>query len=866
MRQRAEALIQSLRGAWVTQGVWTVLDQALFAGANFAVNVALARWLDPEGYGAYTVAYTVFLLLGTVHGGYLVEPMLVFGAGRFRGRLAAYLRVLLGGHLRFSLAFAGLLGAGAAGAWAMGEGTLAVALAAFAVGQGAILLQWTMRSACYVRTEPRLAATTGVVYAALMLGGLAALQALGWLRVSTGIGLMAGASLAAAAVILARLRVPLRGNAALAREATREHRGYGGWAASTGALEWFHGFLPLLLLPLWGGLAAAGALRALYNLVLPALHVFHALAKLLVPVFVRARERGGDARLGLRVGAGLVGASVLYAVGVGAAGPWVLHVVYDGQYDAWADLLWVVALVPVGLAVSNVAQAMLRAAERPQAVFAARAAASGVAATLGATLVALFGVAGALFSEVATALAESAVMLGLLRRGERPLLTSGGLPGPGGDGAGRRRVLLVAFACGPGRGSEPGQGWAFASGLAHRCDVTALVYAGFRRAIDRELAERPVPGLRVVYFRLPFERARHWDRGEDRAGLAEQAHYHAWQIGAGWLARRLHRERPYGLVHHVSFMRYWSPSAARTVDAPFLWGPVGGGESAPPAFYPALPRAGRQAERLRDLARALFVRLPSVRRTARRADLALATTPESAAALRRLGVRRVEVAPAPVALGADDLRQLGALPAPGEGPVRFVSVGRLLAWKGTALGLRAFAQAVGSGEPALDGAEFWVVGDGPERRRLEALAATLGVAGRVRFLGHVPRAEALDLLARAHVLVHPSLHDSGGYAPLEALAAGRPVVCLALGGPAQIVTPHTGIAVPARTPDEAVRDLAAAFVRLAGAPDLRARMGAAGRARAAERFTWSAVLRDTADAYDTIGEPAPAPPALALAH
>ena len=362
----------------------------------------------------------------------------------------------------------------------------------------------------------------------------------------------------------------------------------------------------------------------------------------------------------------------------------------------------------------------------------------------------------------------------------------------------------------------------------------------------------------MVYYRLPFERARHWARGEDRAGLAEQAHYHAWQIGAGWLARRLHRERSFDVVHHVSFMRYWSPSAARTVDAPFLWGPVGGGESAPRAFYPALSRRGRRAERMRDLARAVSVRLPSVRRTARRATLALAATPESAAALRRTGAQNVETAPASVALGADALRPLGALPGPCPGPVRFVAVGRLLAWKGTALGLRAFARAQGA--PGMDGAEFWVVGDGPERGRLERLAEALGVGRRVRFLGRVPRDEALRLLGRAHALVHPSLHDSGGYAVLEALAAGRPVVCLGLGGPGQIVTPEAGVVVPARTPEQAEADLAAALRLLASNPDLRARMGAAGRARVAERFTWEAVLRDTRAHYARLAGAADAPP------
>ncbi|MGB3544522.1 glycosyltransferase family 4 protein, partial [Rubrivirga sp.] len=105
-------------------------------------------------------------------------------------------------------------------------------------------------------------------------------------------------------------------------------------------------------------------------------------------------------------------------------------------------------------------------------------------------------------------------------------------------------------------------------------------------------------------------------------------------------------------------------------------------------------------------------------------------------------------------------------------------------------------------------------------------------------LGSVPRARVLELVAGAHALLHPSLHDSGGFVTLEAMAARLPVVCLDLGGPAMQVTPETGIAVPAVSPSQAVADLEAALRRLASDPDLRARMGRAGRARVEADFRW----------------------------
>ena len=847
MTSRLRVLVDGARSGWLRTGVWTLADQGLFAGANFTVNVLLARWLAPEAYGAYTVAYTVFLLLGTVHGGFFSEPMLVYGPGRFADRLGPYLRLLISGQTRFSVGAGVVLGLGALGAVATGQVGLSLALGALAVGQGAILFQWQMRAACYVRTQPHLAATTGLLYAALVLGGAWALNAGGGLNEATAIGLMAGASLAAGTAIAFRLRVPLRRapDPALQAEVVERHRDYGGWAAGTGVLEWYNGFLPFLLLPLWAGLADTGGLRAIYNLVLPVLHVFHAFAHLLIPVFVRARREGTLRQRALTIGAAVGAIALVYALAVELVGAPVVSWLYEGKYDAYAPHLWVVGAIALALAVSNVIQAVLRSQERPRAVFGARAGAALMASTIGAALTFALGVVGALLSNALAAVTEAVLMARALRppAGVAPTV------GPPADGPGRSRVLLVAFACGPGRGSEPGQGWQFAHRLAVHHDVTALVYSGFRSVIEREVAERPVAGLRVEYVRLPFEAARHWVDGEDRAGLREQVHYHAWSLAAARRARRLHAEAPFDLVHHVSFMRYWSPSAGAAVrDAPFVWGPVGGGETAPAPFYGGFSTAGRRAARLRDLVRRLSHAVPSVRRTARRATVALATTDESARRIRALGARDVRVAPAGVALPADEIARLGELGAALEsGPVRFLAAGRLLHWKGYDLAVRAFAD-----RPDLADSEFWVLGDGPERDALARLAGRLGVGDRVRLLGHRPRAEALEALGAASVFVHPSLHDSGGYATLEAMAARRPVVCLDLGGPGRQVTPATGVAVQARDPDQVVRDLGDAFTRLAADGALRRRLGEAARARVEAVFTWDAVLADTLGVYGEV--------------
>ncbi len=176
---------------------------------------------------------------------------------------------------------------------------------------------------------------------------------------------------------------------------------------------------------------------------------------------------------------------------------------------------------------------------------------------------------------------------------------------------------------------------------------------------------------------------------------------------------------------------------------------------------------------------------------------------------------------------------------------RIASAGNLIAWKGVEFGLRAFALVLRE----FPHAEYWVIGDGPERARLAALTEELNIAGCVRFLGALPRRSALEKLAGSDVLLLPSLHDSGGCICTEAMAIGRPVVCLDLGGPALQVTERTGIRVPAITPAQVVSDLASALRLLAGHPDLRRRMGAAGRTRVERHFSWEIRGREFADIY-----------------
>ena len=390
------------------------------------------------------------------------------------------------------------------------------------------------------------------------------------------------------------------------------------------------------------------------------------------------------------------------------------------------------------------------------------------------------------------------------------------------------RVLLSAYACEPGKGSEPGVGWNSLRQVARYHDVWVLTRRNNRTAIESVLQGEPMSRVHCICLDLPRWLS-FWKKGHRGVRI----YYYLWQARAYFVARRLHREVGFHVIHHVTFVNYWIPTFLALLPVPFLWGPVGGGESAAPGFWRYFSFRGKVLEVFRTLARKVGELDPFVRLTARRSILALSTTSETGARLRAIGCRRVEVF-SEAGLPAEEIVSLGALPQHDGRPFRVMSNGNLLHWKGTKLGLQAFAVF----HARVPSSEYWIAGDGPERERLEEQAQALGVANVVVFWGELPRRDVLQKLAACDVLLHPSLHDSGGWVCLEAMAAGRPVICLDLGGPSLQVTAAAGIKVPARTQSQAIGDLAAALMALAASPERRLAMGAAGRTRVAEYFNW----------------------------
>ena len=332
-----------LRGAsflsWAGKGFWAMLDQGLFSGANFFINILLARWLAPEEYGAFAVALSVFYFLAGFHTAVLTEPMMVFGAGKYREHFRKYLGLLLYGHLGLSILFTLLLGSAGLVLYLWGSRAIAQALVGLALALPFLLLLWLTRRSCYVPTRPRWAAYGSGVNLVVVLAGVFLLWRLGLLSALSSLVILGVAAGLSSMALALRLRPQLR---ALSGNPTpikvlSDHWTYGSWNALGQLAYLASGQILMLLIPIFLGLAANAAVAAVWNLYRPISLILQSMGLVLLPVFSRWVSEGMSAHelraRTIRFAVLFGGVVALYGLAVTAVARPLLHVLYAGKYD-----------------------------------------------------------------------------------------------------------------------------------------------------------------------------------------------------------------------------------------------------------------------------------------------------------------------------------------------------------------------------------------------------------------------------------------------------------------------------------------------------------------------------------------------------
>lgn len=383
----------------IGKGSLAILDQAFVGGSNFLIGILLARWLSPEQYGSYALAFSIFLLLSLVQQSLILEPQSVLGPAEFVDNLRGYLGSLLWLQAGLALTIGLVLGASAWIGHELGWSShLVGALAGVAIAAPCVLLFWLFRGACYVKMSPVAAVQGSSLYCALIVGLLVLTSHRGLMSPFLAFVLMGLGALITSVFLSLRLRpsMTLRTGRTELTTIGRAHWIYGRWALASSVVTWLPWNVYYSVLG-HSSLEQAGELRAIMNLFLPLGQTLTALSLLLHPMVAQRLRKQGRAAV-LRQAPEIVclyaiGSILYWAVVIPFRVP-LFRILYRGQYAdvslflpwvAFASIFWFAAFAP---------PITLRALQAPSMVLIIYGAASAVTLLIGIPAARAYGLRG----------------------------------------------------------------------------------------------------------------------------------------------------------------------------------------------------------------------------------------------------------------------------------------------------------------------------------------------------------------------------------------------------------------------------------------------------------------------------------------
>ncbi len=412
------------------------------------------------------------------------------------------------------------------------------------------------------------------------------------------------------------------------------------------------------------------------------------------------------------------------------------------------------------------------------------------------------------------------------------------------------RVLILAEQCNPLWPSLPIVGYKYALALARQCDVKIVTQIRNKPAITADGRELDrFDFMDTEYIASPMNRFSNFLRGGNQVAwstgmIMAYAPYIAFERDVWKRYRPAIEAGEYDLIHRITPMSPTLPSyIAGRGGLPFVIGPLNGNLDWPRAF---LSEQKREKERLRGL-RDLYKYLPYAKRTYTKAKAVLAAFQHTAKDIRWTPADRMVSFPE---IGFDPEvfpAERPSAPFSGDRPRTFLYAGRLVPYKVPEVVVRAFI-----GDDRFQQHRLRIIGDGPERPRIEAMVREAGATDRVVFEGNRSQSDVAAAMRECDAFVFPSIRELGAGVVIEAMASGILCIVTDYGAPGDLVANGRGVAIPLQPLDDLVTSCRAAMLGAMDRPAEHAALAKAGQDHAFQHYTWDAKASRTLEIYQAV--------------
>ena len=400
-----------LKGWGVKSGL-AILDQGVYSGSNFIFNILLARWLSADNYGAFSLAFAIYLFSTSFHNAMILEPISVFGTAKYSENIRGYLssqfiiHIIVTGVLGLSVSLIGYILL----YFSLVDSFLSHAIIGAGFFLPLMLLMWLARRVFYILSQPGWSLLLSCFYSICLLGGVYYLHSIKPVSPIAWFGIM-GLSSLAGLIVLFKLDVSnFRSEANKEwgwKKMLAEQWVFGKWIMLAAFFNFAATQIQIFIIAGVLGLNAAGAFSALQNFMLPMMQILTAISALALPTIAFAfgqKKYTEMRRRSFAVAGMLFFISVFYVTFLYFFAMPLEDLLYDGKYKEYIALIPVFGTIPMITAVCTGFSLVVRSLQRPvyHAILTFGMALAGVFS--GLLLISFFGIAGAMGSLAVSAI------------------------------------------------------------------------------------------------------------------------------------------------------------------------------------------------------------------------------------------------------------------------------------------------------------------------------------------------------------------------------------------------------------------------------------------------------------------------------